>query len=192
MLVRDKEGKRLSLKVNIDQAESLKMESGARHGVITENTATKELKLRSLVNEKLTCVPKNYKVGESTRSGFFRSDHQTISKVDIDLQHQMKPYIYDIRSQDDFSDEPHEYDALRSRKGGPLNQTQKLKRVSLSKPELEAALFRLFDERPGNEGYKISDLEARLNHPRQSLKNALRNLCNYDFQRKVYTLKYKN
>ena len=86
MLVRDLDGRRLSLKVNMDTAESLSVLGGARHGVITENAKNGEMKLRSLVNDKLTCVPKNYKVGEAARSGFFRSEEVTISKVDIDLQ----------------------------------------------------------------------------------------------------------
>ena len=86
MLVRDLEGKRLSLKVNLDLGESLTVLEGARYGVITESAKNGDFKMRSLVNDKLTCVPKNYKVGEVARSGFFRSDEVTISKVDIDLQ----------------------------------------------------------------------------------------------------------
>jgi len=126
MLIRDQhngEGgggasKRLSLKVSLDPAESLTALNGARHGVLTEG-ATAEVKLRSLVNEKLTCVPKNYKVGEAAHKGFFRSDQVTISKVDIDLQQQMKPYIYEIGSADE-----EEFDGdQRKRKGGVMDYT---------------------------------------------------------------------
>jgi hypothetical protein len=102
MLFRDLEGKRVSLKVNIDKEASMTPEGGAGQGVITENTNTGELRLRSLVNDKLNCVPKNYKVGEAARSGFFRSEEVTIKKVDIDLQQQMKPYIYEIKGADDY------------------------------------------------------------------------------------------
>jgi hypothetical protein len=35
-------------------------------------------------------------------------------------------------------------------------------------------------------------MESRLNHPRATLKVALKNLCYYDFSRKVYTLKFHN
>jgi hypothetical protein len=115
MLFRDLEGKRVSLKVNIDKEASLTDEGGAGQGVITENANNGELKLRSLVNERINCVPKNYKVGEAARSGFFRSEEVTIKKVDIDLQQQMKPYIYEIRAADDYPGDEDEGDEVTQR-----------------------------------------------------------------------------
>ena len=115
MLFRDLEGKRVSLKINIDKEASLTDEGGAGQGVITENANNGELKLRSLVNERINCVPKNYKVGEAARSGFFRSEEVTIKKVDIDLQQQMKPYIYEIRAADDYLGDEDEGDEVSQR-----------------------------------------------------------------------------
>ena len=95
----------------------------------------------------------------------------------------MKPYIYEIKGFDENSAEEEAGDeiASRKRKGGAIDHVQKQKRVTLNKLDLETCLVRLFKERPNNEGYKIGELEQRLNHPRQTLKAALRSLCNYDF-----------
>ena len=60
-------------------------------------------------------MPKNYKVGEAARSGFFRSEEVTIKKVDIDLQQQMKPYIYEIRAADDYPGDEDEGDEISQR-----------------------------------------------------------------------------
>ena len=83
-----------------------------------------------------------------------------------------------------MSDEEEDFSTSRRNK----YQTQKLKRVTLSKADLEAAIFSLFQQKSE---YKLAELESKLNHPRATLKAATKTMCNYDYQRKVYTLKFK-
>jgi hypothetical protein len=62
MLMRDSEGKRVSLKVALTPADS--QTGGFKQGIITQNDKKGgELKLRSIVTDSIACVPKNYKVG---------------------------------------------------------------------------------------------------------------------------------
>lgn len=59
----------------------------------------------------------------------------------------------------------------------------KEKRVSLSHDQLISNLLELFRKQTE---YKLNDLVEILNHPVQPLKNALRDLADYDVKRKVY------
>ena len=80
MLMRDTENRRVSLKVNFVKQQMM------QQGVITEKSGRSNVfQLESMISESLQCVPRNYKVGESTRSGFFREEQTTINKVNIDL-----------------------------------------------------------------------------------------------------------
>ena len=163
--------------------------------IITENVKTGQKKVGYHVDEKILCKPKNYKVGDAIKNGFFRSDHQTISKVDIDLNAQYRPYFYDLKDPNDDSDvemeEGLEAGPKKQQVSTKYNKSAKIpnhnKRVTLSKSDLEVALFRLFQERPE---FKLTELEEKLNHPRKTLKDALKNFCKYDFQRRVYSFKY--
>ena len=63
MLMRDIEGKRVSLKVALTQVDT-ETTGGFKQGIITQNDKKGgELKLRSIVTDSIACVPKNYKVG---------------------------------------------------------------------------------------------------------------------------------
>jgi hypothetical protein len=63
MLMRDIEGKRVSLKVALTPASDTQT-GGFKQGIITQNDKKGgELKLRSIVTDSIACVPKNYKVG---------------------------------------------------------------------------------------------------------------------------------
>ena len=67
-----------------------------------------------------------------------------------------------------------------------MDHTQKLKRVTLNRIDLERALIILFKEK---KEYRLKELEVRLNHPVGTLKAAIKNLCCYDLSRKVYSLR---
>ena len=73
MLMRDLDGRRVSLKTTgrILSDDNQHGEFGT-NAVITESLMSGEMKLRQLVSEKLVCLPRNYKVGEDARTGFFR------------------------------------------------------------------------------------------------------------------------
>jgi len=104
----------------------------------------------------------------------------------------MRPYVYELRGEDGNNSESDDnfggfIDPKKKRKGGNLVDHQKHnRRVTMSKSELECAVFKLFQEK---HEYKIGEMETRLNHPRATLKAALKHLCNYDFSKKLYTLK---
>ena len=99
MLMRDNEGKRVSLKVSLtEQTES-------KQGILTETSKKNGLKLRSLVTHSMACVPKNYKVRDTEKTGFFRDEQVTIAKVDIGLHEQMRPYVYELRENNSDSDD---------------------------------------------------------------------------------------
>ncbi len=191
MLMRDTEGKRVSLKVSLGEVD---ISRGFKQGIITENEKKAELKLRTIITDTMACVPKNYKVGESAKTGFFRDEQVMISKVDIGLHEQMKPFVYELRGEGEQNNSDSDennfggfIDPKRKRKGGSLVDHQKHnRRVTMSKSDLECAVFSLFQEK---KEYKIGEMESRLNHPRATLKAALKHLCYYDFSRKVYTLK---
>lgn len=145
MLMRDVEGKRVSLKVALTQVDST---GGFKQGIITQNDKKGgELKLRSIVTDSIACVPKNYKVGQSAKSGFFRDEQVTIAKVDIGLHDQMRPYVYELRGEDgnnsDIDDNFGGFiDPKKKRKGGNLVDHQKHnRRVTMSKSDLECAVF---------------------------------------------------
>ena len=84
------------------------------------------------------------------KSGFFRDEQVTIAKVDIGLQEQMRPYVYELRGEDGNNSDSDEnfggfIDPKKRRKGGNLVDHQKHnRRVTMSKSELECAVFSLF------------------------------------------------
>jgi hypothetical protein len=59
-------------------------------------------------------------------------------------------------------------------------------RVSLSKKQLNANLLELFSKK---EEYKLNELVDILNHPVMPLKEALKDLTEYDTKRRMYMLK---
>ena len=83
------------------------------------------------------------------------------------------PYVYSLRDPDS-EEEP----VL-----GKRARVVREKRVTLGRYDLETALFALFKEKPQ---FKLIELEQRLNHPRGTLKAALKDLCDYDYVRKTY------
>ena len=135
-----------------------------------------------MVTSKLTCLPKHYKVGEAVKASYLKPEETQIPVVDIQADNHHIPYIFSLRDPD--SDDEGEVPVLGKR-GRPL---VKDKRVTLPKHDLEAAIFSLFQEK---KAYKLAELEQRLNHPRSTLKATLKELCEYDFSRKTYQLKYR-
>ena len=120
MLMRDADNRRVSLKVT-----ALGTQLNLLQGVLTEKAARGSLQLQSTVSECLQCVPKNYKVGESARTGFFRDEQTTIPKVNIDLHEQMRPYVYELGNDHNSPDEEGRQaggliDPKKRRKGGNL------------------------------------------------------------------------
>ena len=131
MLMRDTDDRRASLKVTMGEQGH---EEG-RHAVMQERGA--KLAMRCVVDEKLTCLPRNYKVGEGAKSGFFRTVE--IPKVNVDFAEQMKPYIYELHHDDDEDSDDAEV-TLGKRPRKPANKAsdhgQKLKRVTLNTGDL--------------------------------------------------------
>lgn len=96
----------------------------------------------------------------------------------------MQPFIYQMtHDMEQSEEEPYSsnsYNLKRKRKGA-----EKHKRVTLSKTDLEAAMFQLFQKKSE---YTLAELGNMLNHPKASLRTALNSLCYYDHSRKVYCL----
>ena len=88
--------------------------------------------------------------------------------------------LYRNEDQDDLIQHEQQRNALK--KQGVYRQM----RVSLTKPQLISHLLDLFKQK--NE-YKFNELQVFLDHPVQPLKEALKDLADFDQKRKVYTLK---
>ena len=92
--------------------------------------------------------------------------------------------------QDDDSDDNDPFGQKRrklmSSRGGPARIEAKPKRVTMQPSELQDCLFRLFQQR---DEYKIQDIQDILNHPKNTLKDTLKSLCDYDAKKRVYTLR---
>lgn len=150
------------------------------------------MEVRSQVAARLTCVQRNYHVLDEAKRGFFRDDLR-IEKTEMTLRDQLNPYIYQLRDDsEEESDEGHSMQDLLGKRRRvaatslPRGQHPKLKRVTLSRNDLDRAIIQLFQEKPE---YKLGELQQRLNHPSGSLKNALKSLCDFDPTKKVFTFK---
>ena len=88
MVSRDMDQKRVILKMSGPMLETTKSHQDSEEGGVSlacldEKVSTGSMRVSGIINSRITCLPKIYKVGDIARSGFQRSDEVKISKVDI-------------------------------------------------------------------------------------------------------------
>ena len=186
------DGKRMAYKCET-QTLSSGGDNSSTMGVLTTKTKPnssnsekmREMKMMAIVSEKIKCVPKNYKVSEEQKQGFFEKESAQLEKLKltngIPETFLSGAYIYQLReaqASDEEDDPSSTHHSTKPLKGLTSDRLQaKPKRVTLPTPKLEQALFQLFQEKSE---YTIKDLEGLLNHPRNPLKVALKGMCNYN------------
>ncbi|CDW86218.1 UNKNOWN [Stylonychia lemnae] len=173
--------------------EMLAMQSQA---FITEDSRTGQTEKQMLsINQRINCVPRNYKVTNEQRQGFFQQDQVLVQTVNPKDPYEMnQTYIYQLRkdltNQSFDSDDDSEFTKKKkvgnNNRGGPIRVEPKPKRVTMQPSELQDCLFRLFQKR---QEYRIQEIQDILNHPKNTLKDTLKSLCDYDAKKRVYTLR---
>lgn len=165
--------------MKLDRMDNAEVKEG-QLGVISEDTKSHGKDMKVVVDQRINCVPKNYKMDPGMRDQLFESNKPQVKEISAQNMLDYEPLLYSIREERAIEDETQRKPAFSSQ------SARAPKRVGLGFQELQAALFSLFQQRCE---FKLQDLVDTLNHPVNPLKNALKTICAYDPKRKVYRLK---
>ena len=148
------------------------------------------MKLQTMIDKRVTCIAKNYKVDHKTMLSINQMDKSGIKLFEAPTDPLDPVFLkkYDEREVQMNSDSDSDCE-MKPQFTGVKNYGPKepgAKRVSMHSSELKKQLINLFTQQ---DQFKLNEIVDLLNHPVQPLKLMLKELADYDRGLKVYRLK---
>ena len=150
------------------------------------------MKLTTMIDQRVTCIVKNYKVDEKTKQMMFEDlERKAVMEIEAPPLDQQAPIYIALNkngqkqmAQSDSSDDDDGVKKIAKHFG--QHREPGSKKVSLTSGELRGMLFSLFNKR---QTYKLNELSNILNHPVAPLKLVLNTIADFDNRKKLYALK---
>mmetsp|Transcript_16964 Transcript_16964/g.12133 ORF Transcript_16964/g.12133 Transcript_16964/m.12133 type:complete len:137 (-) Transcript_16964:29-439(-) len=127
------------------------------------------------VDERLQCIPKNYKLSDSQKKSLFSEDRKQIQQVEVEEPYQGPVFVRLVGGE-----EPPEVT-----KDG-CKKKPKQRKVAMDEAKVQGMILKLFKDQ---DSYKLNELSKLLNFPTTPLKGLLQTLANFDAGKKTYSLK---